>query len=400
MSLTTPKQVRNIYPLTGIRILAAGSVLFHHTAKRFLPAFTASRYDDHSRSLLAGLLFRVPIAVSFFILLSGYVLSMVYLRNWKPQETRNFFIARFARIYPLYVLTLLLDTPHTLMAKVRYCGVALGALKTAGVLLAYFVMLQGWHSSRFGDGIDGPNVTLSAEIFFYLCFPVLGVWLWKLRGRWLLWVAAGLYVGGQLFVLVQLHRPLVSMVNPLTQLSTFFLGVLLARWQTLRPTRKRTQPADVGRAYLLLAAAALSVVASAWFAVRFDMLHLFYSGLLAPFFAAVIWALSTTPTTVSRVLCTRWMFALGNASFAVYLIHMPLLRLFDFLDWLSPATYPAYLAACLVLSLLSFRYFETPVRKWLVAKLESRPPGAFWRAVTDQASRWHAYSESFRVSAK
>ena len=63
---------------------------------------------------------------------------------------------------------------------------------------------------------------------------------------------------------------------------------------------------------------------------------------------------------------------LGNASYALYVIHMPILSLFRHFRWVTHAFYPVYLALCVGLSLLSFRYFETPARIWLLERFHKR----------------------------
>jgi peptidoglycan/LPS O-acetylase OafA/YrhL len=54
--------------------------------------------------------------------------------------------------------------------------------------------------------------------------------------------------------------------------------------------------------------------------------------------------------------------------------------LFQHLQWVAHSFYPVYLALCVGLSLLSFHYFETPVRLWLLerfhAHLQRNMPGA------------------------
>jgi len=97
-------------------------------------------------------------------------------------------------------------------------------------------------------------------------------------------------------------------------------------------------------------------------------------GILTPLFAGVIWALSATPSTLSRGLSSRWLFALGNASYALYLIHSPIIDLFQYLHWVSLIFYPVYVVLCLGLSLLSFRYFETPIRLWLIDRISPNHP--------------------------
>ena len=78
------------------------------------------------------------------------------------------------------------------------------------------------------------------------------------------------------------------------------------------------------------------------------------------------------PTPLSRWLCSRWLVALGNASYALYLIHMPILSLFLQFHLVTHAFYLVYLSLCVGLSLLSFRFFETPARLWLLERFHAR----------------------------
>jgi peptidoglycan/LPS O-acetylase OafA/YrhL len=78
------------------------------------------------------------------------------------------------------------------------------------------------------------------------------------------------------------------------------------------------------------------------------------------------------PTPLPRWLCSRSVVALGNSSYALYLIHTPILTLFLHFQWVSYVFYPVYLALCVGLSVLSFHYFETPARLWLLQRFHQR----------------------------
>ena len=110
--------------------------------------------------------------------------------------------------------------------------------KTAGMVAIHLLLLQAW-ATRIAP-MDVPIWTLSVEVFFYLCFPLLGVWLWKLRGHRLWLTAVGFYVGGQALSWAVLPHVTMTTFNllPLLHLPTFALGVLLARWQTLQQARE------------------------------------------------------------------------------------------------------------------------------------------------------------------
>jgi peptidoglycan/LPS O-acetylase OafA/YrhL len=231
-------------------------------------------------------------------------------------------------------------------------------------------MLQVWKGSRLLR-INLPSWSLCVEAFFYLCFPFLGILLWKLRGARLWMTALALYAGGQ--VLVWGLRPhLRVLILPPLHLSTFALGILLARWQTLEQQRKDKGQVRAWQVNTVLVLSAGGLLGSALLIPCFSVPAPYNNGLLAPIFAGFVWALSVIPTPLSRWLCGRWLVNLGNASYALYLIHMPILSLFLHFRWVTYVFYPVYLALCVGLSLLSFRYFETPARLWLLERFHGR----------------------------
>lgn len=374
---------RQISPLTSLRFFAASLVLFHHSVRTFLPVFSSRGAHGVPEDFSAIVSLAFPVSVSFFFLLSGYVLSFVYLQNGQAIDKSGFFAARFARIYPLYFVVLALNTPKLLVSEVQRHGTRIGLTKTAEIVAANAVLLQGWQTSRLLR-VNVPTWSLSGEVFFYLCFPLLGVLLWKLHGARLWMTALSLYVAGQ--ALAWAMRPHLSLESALSlpplHLSTFALGILLARWQTLRDDRKDRAPVQVWQVNVVLALSVGGVLLSVLLVPFFDIPAPYNNGLLAPVFAGFLWALTVAPTPLSRWLCGRTVVALGNSSYALYLIHTPILTLFLHFQWVSYAFYPVYLALCVGLSVLSFHYFETPARLWLLQWFHQRSMRNTTRAIS------------------
>ena len=80
MSSTVLSATKKSYPLTSVRFFAALLVLFHHSVV-LLPGFD-NRGDHHTpHDFLGAFSFSFSVSVSFFFLLSGYVLSFVYLHT-------------------------------------------------------------------------------------------------------------------------------------------------------------------------------------------------------------------------------------------------------------------------------------------------------------------------------
>ena len=153
---------KTIYPLTSVRFFAASLVLIHHSVGIFLPAFSAK--EAHlARGDIAGILsLAFPVSVSFFFLLSGYVLSYVYLHDGQTVDKSKFFAARLARLYPLYFVMLILDTPKLLAGEVERHGMKLGLPPSWHRRPARCPLKISPHEQRvptlpldLGDGADG-----------------------------------------------------------------------------------------------------------------------------------------------------------------------------------------------------------------------------------------------------
>jgi hypothetical protein len=110
MSTALNNRPEKIHALTSLRFFAAFYVVLFHT----VPLVFGDRMQATltQRAISLGY-----VSVSFFFLLSGYILAMVYLRSGRPIDKRNFSSARFARVYPLFLVTLLADTPFVLLSR-------------------------------------------------------------------------------------------------------------------------------------------------------------------------------------------------------------------------------------------------------------------------------------------
>jgi len=333
----------------------------------FLPSISAWGVQPGPQEYAGDVALAFRISVSFLFLLSGYVLSLAYLNREQAIDKRRFFAARFARLYPLYFVVMVLDAWRIVTAEIQNHGPAVGLTKAAVLFAANAAVLQGWHPVKLLC-INRPSWSLSAELLFCVCFPWLGALLWKLRGAGLWMTALGLYAGGQALVWVMRPhvRPETLIVFPILHASTFALGILLARWRSLQEERAEQAEVRPWQANTVLGLSIGGLVLCVPLEPLFRVASPYQDGLLAPMFAGLIWALSAASSPLSRWLCAKWLLALGNASYALYLIHAPVLSLFERFQWVAGAFYPLYIALCVGLSLLSFRFFETPVRLWLM----------------------------------
>jgi len=100
--------------------------------------------------------------VSFFFVLSGFILTFVYPTLDTGREVRGFWLARFARIWPAYLATFLFAFAALLFEWNNLTGVA------------HLAMVQSWLPlSVFYFSYNAVAWSISTEAFFYLAFPVL-----------------------------------------------------------------------------------------------------------------------------------------------------------------------------------------------------------------------------------
>lgn len=147
---------RNIAPLTGLRVIAAGLVFFYHwffTHASSWPLWARAPFD-------VGY-----IGVPIFFALSGFLISIRYTTALAERRVSywQYCLNRFARIYPLYFFVL------TAFVVIPQKGIALN--DTRAILVAY-TLTQAFFPSLVLAGV-AVGWTLTLELVFYLCAPGL-----------------------------------------------------------------------------------------------------------------------------------------------------------------------------------------------------------------------------------
>lgn len=244
---------------------------------------------------------------------------------------------------------------------------------TLEVFAANVALLQAWIVSL--RGIDNPNWSLSVEAFFYLLFPFLAIPLSRVKSSALYWGMAFCYVIGMLFVYLsgRLPVPIDSIkFSPVLHLHEFIEGMCAALI-----TMQLKHHAEKGLKSIspyLLWGSALLFAAFVFFSPYLVRLHLLiHDGMLSPLYLAVIISLAYGSTVIHRLLSNRYLVLLGESSYGLYLIHIPLWHMVKYLPrGHSFVTYPLYLAMAIGLSVACFRYFERPSRRFILKVFQAR----------------------------
>lgn len=351
--------------LTGLRSFAAiNIVLFHFSNPLWFGWFAPIVNAGYA-------------SVSFFILLSGFVLAYNYAsraRKGKLDHVR-FWEARFTRLYPIYFLSLLLAFQ---VVPLEYAAHTHRMFWTGMVLTP--LLLQGWVPA-VATFLNTPAWTMSAESFYYVLFPWMARWkrpdrvrtqLAKMAGVWMLGLIPGtLYVIFNPDGLAHLDRwsygPWLQALKytPLPHLASFVFGVLLAG---LDEVMGRT-----GRLRVILGVLG--------FAGTFTILtlapHLPYAllhdGFLMPVFGCMILGLAGN-NWLATAFSFRPLVFVGEASYCLYLLHFNLWNLIHnthVLDRLGLSRFDPWISYALLiaLALAALHLVEKPaqnqLRKWM-----------------------------------
>jgi peptidoglycan/LPS O-acetylase OafA/YrhL len=313
----------------------------------------------------------IRLMVDFFFILSGFVIARSYsAKIGNVAGFRSFMWRRFARLYPLHALTLLV-------------GIAGGMIVGAGnlqpgtnpevfsstAILANLTLTHSFGVTNYGS-FNIPSWSISAEMFVYALFPLFALLATRLPAL----VNAGLialYVIATVLIRDSLGLRDWTLTwydwGALRAIPTFFAGVLIARlldttWRGFAPSIWWAHGA---------------------FLLAFIPMHLNARDewALACFALVVLLAAAAEQNGAKCRLQRPGFVHLGDASYSLYMWHMPLKvgvfavmgKLFG--HGLLPMWGAAGLsfALSLAVALACYRWFEMPVRRWMLSRAEKTP---------------------------
>jgi peptidoglycan/LPS O-acetylase OafA/YrhL len=169
LPVSSKNGVSEVRALTGLRGVAALYVVFFHY-------FSPVRLTNPFMCLLG----HGYLAVDLFFVLSGFVMALNYAglfsQGVRGAAVRIFLSRRVARIYPLYLLTLLIATG---LVGIGYLNFTAGSL--ARTFWPNLLMVQNWGN---WESIETPAWSISTEWFAYMLFPFLLTWsFYRSRAR-------------------------------------------------------------------------------------------------------------------------------------------------------------------------------------------------------------------------
>ena len=343
----TPPDLR---ALTTLRFLAALWVVLYtawpHLDVGFVPVAVTKGY----------------LGVETFFILSGFILSHVYLEAAGEKRFRygGFLWARLARVYPLHLVTLFGMIGLGVVATAAGMSID-GSLTDWRDLPAHLTLTHAWGLAG-SSAFNHPSWSISAEWAAYLGFPAFALVAWRLRARPVL---ATVLAAGFALALYAAFEPLAG--YSLTE-ATFRWGALrivpcFALGCALYLIHRRGGVPFAGPVALVSGAAVLvSASLGLW-----DAITVLAAG-------GLILGLGSLENSRAGVLGSKPGVYLGEISYSIYMVCAPVLLLttnvaarltgaddkrFHILVWLG------LVAAIPVAAMVTYHLVERPARKAL-----------------------------------
>jgi peptidoglycan/LPS O-acetylase OafA/YrhL len=342
-----------IHALTFPRFVAALAILVYHFGNELVP-FSSTIFSPITQQLNVG--------VGFFYVLSGFVMVIAYRNTeWKGSERYKYWVNRFARVYPVYLAALL--------AIVLFYGLVGGNWNAKQIILGVLA-LQTWIPSE-ALSLNTPGWSISVEFFFYFTFP----FLIQPMSRWsvgrvfvftgVMWLLSQL---GFLYGYIISYGDGVSSLlyrflhyNPVMHLNEFVFGMAASRYFLEKKGRL-----IANRSWPIISLVLLVLVL-----MRFkpEMIS-FHNGLLAPIFALMLIWISVDTGWLARWMSHPKMEYLGEMSYAMYIIQLPVYKAWEIMvdkfHWTNPYwIFLGFLCLTLVLSMAAYKWLERPAKRMI-----------------------------------
>jgi len=334
--------------IDGLRALAVLPVLFYHGGMTFF----SGGY----------------VGVDIFFVISGYLITSVIIEEIKNNTftIKNFHVRRIKRIFPVLFFILLTVTVLGLFLQMPYDFRNYGKSLSATVMFVsniYFNKQMGY----FTDAAEAKPLlhtwSLSVEEQFYIFYPLILILITRYLDRKYIRYVFGIFLVSLIASIVMIDKsPSDTFYLLHTRAWELFIGSLLAlgAMPALR-NRVLSEVLSIGGLAMIL----YSIV-------------VYTSETQFPGAAAILPCVGAflliytggQSTAVSKVLSMRPFVYVGLISYSLYLWHWPLLSFFNsyrpiilISDGTADTVRYALLALSFLLSVLTYRYIETPFRK-------------------------------------
>jgi peptidoglycan/LPS O-acetylase OafA/YrhL len=351
-----------IEQLTFTRFIAAISIVIYHFGMDLYPFKTEA----------VSFLFRqANLGVSYFFILSGFVMIIAYSGNGKGRiDSKKYYSNRMARIYPAYFLALMILVVYFLVRSRSFSGMAFGL---------NLLVIQSWFPG-YPLTMNGPGWSLAVEFFFYALYPFLfnRIYSKVSLGRIVLpvllfWVVSQVLFNAGINSSFYEGSPSKShdllYYFPLMHLNEFLIGNLGG----LFLLRLKDRTAKNYNVPILMLMGVLLLL------LKFPLPWSYHNGLLAIIFIPFLLLLSLNKGFISRVFNLKPFVFLGEISYSIYIYQIPVFfwskGFMTFLGITNGyAVFYLFMISLIVVSGLSYVFIETPIRNAIKGRIAKKRP--------------------------
>ena len=409
-TVSTKSKNEDLPALTGIRFVAAISILLNHL---LLHIFPAGEYPQLAPALRgSGVL-----GMNLFFILSGFIIHYNYgrtLRILSPRPYFDFFAARIARLYPLFIIFFAYEfctEDYILTASETTRGALLSALPR------FVTMSQTWayglinNSTSVAYSYANSSITwsISTEFMMYGIYPLILLTLLPEKDSTLLrimkfTIGTALVSFGMKWLINHPEVPdafgikhygatagfeanpvhsfafWLLFLSPYMRIFEFLIGAFCAHLFVSRAKNPIETPEKI--VISGLSSLSVLVIAATYLPTQFHLAWVdslftwlgYYPFLAILIYSAARWQSGWT----SRAFAWRPLVWCGDASYSIYLIHIVVYNKFGHhSENLLASTLRAFASIALIILIarILYEWVEMPMRKWMRNKLTIIAPG-------------------------
>ncbi len=307
------------------------------------------------------------VGVDIFFIISGYLITSITVNELNKGKFTftNFYIRRVKRLFPalftLIITTFILGYFYLLPDNYKTLGFS-SIFTVFYISNIYFMRLKGGY---FAPGVDSlPLIhtwSLGVEEQYYLFYPAFLVAITKwLKKRYILWVSIALVLSFILNIYLVKVDPEADFYLFFTRIWEFALGGLLALGALPKINNQ-----ILGKIVALIGLACILI---AVFEFKKTTPFPGYAAVLPSIGALlIIYANTYSENCLKKLLSTKVFVFIGLLSYSLYLWHWPILSAYRYFKPVLPQNTNDIILVCalvltFVLSYLSYRFIETPIR--------------------------------------
>jgi len=300
--------------LDSLRGFAALTVFTGHVIGAIVSQAILTKIESTPISAL----FNGYAAVMFFFVLSGFVLSLPFISNERPLSLTAFYTKRFFRIYPAFLTTMILSivlkewvyNEHTMANSVlwfkQYWAWHWDQVNLKDALRALLLIDPGFN----GRLIDPPVWSLVVEVKMSIILPFFILIVSR----------CGALVNVGLFLLISY----LAYRHTGLQISVFFLGVVLAKYQYRLKNTIKALPTPV-LVMVMLFSLLLYNTGLEFLSLHLKSFYVIFSNYLPAIGSCMIIIMLLTSKRLSSFFERKVFAFFGAISYSFYLMHFPIL---------------------------------------------------------------------------